>query len=167
MSQLGLTPPPSDIWDIFEFGTFLKNVDPPPLTKLGHFWISDISYKGNIANYTIKWLRLGHFWKIVTPPLCFQNSQIEIGTFLFFFTPPPIGTLSQIFSLFYFDASPNLLNLDHANLWNLIMQIWFMRIHFSGFVGYPTIQSDHTLQLGKWPTKFKSNLTVLKIIWHY
>ena len=23
--------PPSDIWDIFEFGTFLKNVDPPPL----------------------------------------------------------------------------------------------------------------------------------------
>ena len=31
MSQLGLTPPPSDIWDIFEFGTFLKNVDPPPL----------------------------------------------------------------------------------------------------------------------------------------
>ena len=37
MSQLGLTPPPSAIWDIFEFGTFLKNVDPPPLTKLGHF----------------------------------------------------------------------------------------------------------------------------------
>ena len=23
--------PPSDIWDIFEFQTFLKNVDPPPL----------------------------------------------------------------------------------------------------------------------------------------
>ena len=24
-------PPPSDLWDIFEFGTFLKNVDPPLL----------------------------------------------------------------------------------------------------------------------------------------
>ena len=33
----GLPSPPSDIWDIFEFQTFLKNVDPPPLTKLGHF----------------------------------------------------------------------------------------------------------------------------------
>ena len=31
MSQIGLTPPPSDLWDIFEFGTFLKNVDQPPL----------------------------------------------------------------------------------------------------------------------------------------
>ena len=30
-------PPPPDLWDIFEFGTFLKNVDPPLLTKLGHF----------------------------------------------------------------------------------------------------------------------------------
>ena len=29
--------PPSDIWDNFEFQTFLKNVDPSPLTKLGHF----------------------------------------------------------------------------------------------------------------------------------
>ena len=37
MSQLGLTPPPSDLWDIFEFGTFLKNVAPPLFTKLGHF----------------------------------------------------------------------------------------------------------------------------------
>ena len=37
MSQLGLAPPPSDLWDIFEFGTFLKDVDFPPLTKLGHF----------------------------------------------------------------------------------------------------------------------------------
>ena len=39
------------------------------------------------------------------PPLCFQNFQIEIRTFLFFFTPP-IETLSQIFWIFYFDASP-------------------------------------------------------------
>ena len=29
--------PPSDLWDIFEFQTFLKNADPPLLTKLGHF----------------------------------------------------------------------------------------------------------------------------------
>ena len=49
MSQLGLTPPPSNLWDIFE-----KCWPPHPLTKLGQFWISDISYKGNIANYTIK-----------------------------------------------------------------------------------------------------------------
>ena len=47
MSQLGLT---SNLWDIFGFQTFLKNVDPPPpLTKLGHFLISDISYKANMA----------------------------------------------------------------------------------------------------------------------
>ena len=50
MSQFGLT---LRIWDIFEFQTFFKNADPPPLTKLGHFWISDISYKGNNAKYTI------------------------------------------------------------------------------------------------------------------
>ena len=38
MSQLGLTPPPpSNIWDIFEFQTFLKNVDPPPSDQIGTF----------------------------------------------------------------------------------------------------------------------------------
>ena len=31
-------PPPSDIWDIFEFETFLKNADPPPPIDLRHFW---------------------------------------------------------------------------------------------------------------------------------
>ena len=30
--------PPSDIWDIFEFETFLKNADPPLLIDLRHFW---------------------------------------------------------------------------------------------------------------------------------
>ena len=36
-SQLGLIPPPSDLWDIFEFQTFLKNVDPPPSYQIGTF----------------------------------------------------------------------------------------------------------------------------------
>ena len=43
------------------------------------------------------------FLKIETPPLCFQNSQIEIGTSP---SPPPIWTLSQIFSFFF--VMPNL-----------------------------------------------------------
>ena len=30
-------PPPSDLWDIFEFGTFLKNVDPHPSDQIGTF----------------------------------------------------------------------------------------------------------------------------------
>ena len=30
-------PPFLPNWDIFEFQTFLKNADPPLLTKLGHF----------------------------------------------------------------------------------------------------------------------------------
>ena len=34
MSQIGLTPPLSDIWDFFEFETYLKNADPP----LGSIW---------------------------------------------------------------------------------------------------------------------------------
>ena len=48
------------------------------------------------------------FLKNTDPPLCFQNSQIEIGTFLCFFLtrPSPIWTLSQIFSFFFSDASP-------------------------------------------------------------
>ena len=56
MSQLGLTPP-SDLWDIFEFGTFLKNVDPPPSYQIGTF-LNFRHYKGYIANYTIKQVRL-------------------------------------------------------------------------------------------------------------
>ena len=41
MSQIGLTPPPllSDLWDFFEFETYLKNADPPSRIKLRHFWI--------------------------------------------------------------------------------------------------------------------------------
>ena len=63
------SPPIWPNWDIFEFQTFLIKVIlqntlsnnwnwdilekcwPPPLTKLGHFWISDIFYNGNIAKY--------------------------------------------------------------------------------------------------------------------
>ena len=35
--QIRVDPPPSDLWDIFEFGTFLKNVDPPPSDQIGTF----------------------------------------------------------------------------------------------------------------------------------
>merc|ERR1711895_120302 len=75
--------PPSDFWDIFEFGTFLKNVDPPPLLpnwdifEFRRFFIKAILQ--NIA----KIIEIGTFLKNRDPPLCFQNSQIEIGTFLF------------------------------------------------------------------------------------
>ena len=35
-----LDPPPlSDIWDFFEFETYLKNADPPSRINLRHFWI--------------------------------------------------------------------------------------------------------------------------------
>ena len=55
-----------------------------------------------------KIIEIGTFLKNRDPPLCFQNYQIEIGTFLdFFYTAPaPHWDMSQIFSLFYFDASP-------------------------------------------------------------
>ena len=42
------------------------------------------------------------FEKIETPPLCFQNSQIEIGTFLFFFDPPaPYWDIVPNFTVFF------------------------------------------------------------------
>ena len=53
----------------------------------------------SILHYLI--IEMGTFLKNRDPPLCFQNSQMEIGTFLGGFTrPPPFGTLSQIFSFF-------------------------------------------------------------------
>ena len=53
-------------------------------------------------------MEIGTFLKNRYSLLCLKDSQIEIGTFLGFFTlpPPPIGTLSQIFSFFFSDASP-------------------------------------------------------------
>ena len=40
MSQIGFAPPPlSDIWDFFEFETYLKNADPPSRINFKHFWI--------------------------------------------------------------------------------------------------------------------------------
>ena len=47
-------PSPSEISDFFEFQTFLKIADPPSRIKFRHFGFSDISYKGDIANFTIK-----------------------------------------------------------------------------------------------------------------
>ena len=62
-----LTPPPLlPNWDIFEFQTFF--------------------IKAKLQNIA-KIIEIGTFLKNRDPPLCFQNSQIEIGTFLFFFTP--------------------------------------------------------------------------------
>ena len=86
MSQLGLTPP-SDLWDIFEFQTFLKNADPTPLTILGHFWISDNSYKSNIAktlSYNWNWdiFEFGTFLKNVAPPLWPNWDIFKFQTFL-------------------------------------------------------------------------------------
>ena len=55
-----------------------------------------------------KFLNFRKFWKLPTPPLDFQKSQIEIGNFrLFFFNPPPpFGNFSQIFPFFFSDGSP-------------------------------------------------------------
>ena len=85
MSQLGLPPPPSDLWDIFEFGTFLKNVDPPPSYQIGtflnfrDFWkmlTPPPSYQiGTFWNFR-------HFWKMLTPPLWPNWDIFEFQTFL-------------------------------------------------------------------------------------
>ena len=52
----------------------------------GRGWAKIKAKFQNIA----KIIEIGTFLKNRDPPLCFQNSQIEIGTFLVFFTPPPL-----------------------------------------------------------------------------
>ena len=48
--------------------------------------------------------------KIETPPMGFLMSEFEFQKFLFYFWPPPLfGTLSKIFPLSNYDASPYLL----------------------------------------------------------
>ena len=107
MSKLGLTPPPFRplghfwIWDIFE------KCWPPPLWPNWDIFEFQTFFIKAILQNNHKIIEIGTFLKNRDPrPLCFQNSQIEIGTFLFFSLPPPIGTLSQIFSILYFDGSP-------------------------------------------------------------
>ena len=48
-SQLGLTPPPRIIQNFLNFRNFWKFRTHSPRIKFRTFWISDISYKGNIA----------------------------------------------------------------------------------------------------------------------
>ena len=47
---------------------------------------------------------------VETPPSVFKIPKLKLGHFcVFFYPPPPIGTLSQIFSFFFSDASPKLI----------------------------------------------------------
>ena len=127
MSQLGLTPPPPPTfgtflnfrhfwkmltppflpnWDIFEFQTFLKNADPSPLwPNWDIFEFQTFFIKAKMQN-NYKIINMGHYWKIAIPPLCFQNSQVEIGTFLFFGPLPPLLEHCPKYSRFSISNSP-------------------------------------------------------------
>ena len=118
MSQIGLPPPPlSDIWDFFEFETYLKNADPPSRINLRHFWIWEhidggrtpqinilkglfrhiYIEKGQIKCFNFSFLgwglRVTYNWdifeKLRPPPIGFQMSEFEFETFLVFFRSPP------------------------------------------------------------------------------
>ena len=87
-------PPLPTFGTFLNLGHFWKMLTPPPLTKLGHFWISDIFYKGKIAKYcknngdwdifekyVFKIPRLGHCPKfsrlsILMPP---QSQFLSLG----------------------------------------------------------------------------------------
>ena len=98
-------PPLWPNWDIFEFQTFSKNADqPPPLWANWDIFEFQTFLIKVILQTTLSnnW----YFWKKTDPPLCFQDYQIEIGTFLGggFTTPPPP----------YWDIVPNFLDF-HTN----------------------------------------------------
>ena len=92
------------LWDIFEFGTFLKNVDPPPLLPNWDIFEFQRFFIKAILQNIAKIIEIGTFLKNRDPPSVFKIPKLKLGHFCFFL-PPPIGTLSQIFSIFYFDAS--------------------------------------------------------------
>ena len=91
-----------------------------PLRPLGHFWISDILEKFwanwdifEFQTFLIKVIlqttlsNNWYFWNKTDPPSVFKTTKFKLGHFWGGFSPPPpIETLSQIFSIFYFDASP-------------------------------------------------------------
>ena len=90
MSQLGLPPPPRSLGHFLFWDSFEKCCPPPPpMTKLGVFEFQTFFIKAKMQN-NYKIINMGHYWKIAITPLCFQNSQVEIGTFLFFGPLPPL-----------------------------------------------------------------------------
>ena len=49
-------------------------------------------------------MRLGHFWKIETPPWMFEVPKLKLGLFWKKIYPPPLGNFPQIFSFFFMMA---------------------------------------------------------------
>ena len=78
MSHLGLTPPPSNLWDIFKFQTFLINVDPPPSDQIGIF----LNF-GQYSKLHYQIIEIGTFLKNRDPPLFskFPNWNWDIFVF--------------------------------------------------------------------------------------
>ena len=92
----------------FQFRHFWKLLTPPPPCSNSDFFDFPTFLIKVILQNNCKIIEIGTFLKNRDPPLCFQNSQIEIGTFLGFFypPPPPIETRSHFFPFFFSDASP-------------------------------------------------------------